>query len=440
MTSPRGKINKAPFQPFRVAGVIVFLIAALVLWLVFLQYSGDFTEKTKLTMLSDRAGLVMDPGSKVTYNGVQIGRVDKVDEIERDGKPAVKFTLDVYPKYLHLIPANVDARIVATTVFGEKYVSMTAPENPLPQRITPSNVIDARSVTTEINTLFQTITSIAEKVDPVKVNLTLSAAAQALSGLGDKFGQSIINGSAALDEVNPRMPIIRHDIQQLAALGDTYADASPDLFDFLNNAATTAHTIHAQEKDLDQALLAATGFGNTGADIFNRGGPYLARGAADLVPSAQLLNTYSPELFCAVRNVSEAEPKVAAFTGGFGGYELRTNVALTGGLGLLGSLPGLGIMAAALVPSMGLAAIAGLVGGSPNPYIYPENLPRINAHGGPGGAPGCWQSITRDLWPAPYLVADTGVSEAPYNHVDVGSPWAIDYVWGRQVGDNTINP
>src|SRR5271156_1382644 len=259
MTSPRGKINKAPFQPFRVAGVIVFLIAALVLWLVYLQYKGDFTAKTKLTMLSDRAGLVMDPGSKVTYNGVQIGRVASIDEIQHDGKPAAKLTLDVYPppgstvtrsQLLALIPANVDARIVATTVFGEKYVSMTAPENPSPQRITPSNVIDARSVTTEINTLFQTITSIAEKVDPVKVNLTLSAAAQALSGLGDKFGQSIINGSAALDEVNPRMPIIRHDIQQLATLSDTYAGAAPDLVNFLNNAATTAHTIHAQEKDL----------------------------------------------------------------------------------------------------------------------------------------------------------------------------------------------
>src|SRR6202000_2017477 len=216
----------------------------------------------------------MDPGSKVTYNGVQIGRVDKVDEIERDGKPAVKFTLDVYPKYLHLIPANVDAKIVATTVFGEKYVSMTAPENPLPQRITPKNVIDARSVTTEINTLFQTITQIAEKVDPVKVNLTLSAAAQALSGLGDKFGQSIINANAALDEVNPRMPTIRHDIQQLATLGDIYVDVSPNLVDFLNNAAPTAHTIHAQEKDLDRALLSAAGFGATGAEIFNRGGPY----------------------------------------------------------------------------------------------------------------------------------------------------------------------
>src|SRR5947209_19113427 len=178
MTQPRGKINKLPNQPFRIAGLIVFLIAALVLWLVYLQYSGDFVAKTKLTMLSDRAGLVMDPGSKVTYNGVQIGRVAQIDEIRRDGKPAAKFTLDVYPKFLHLIPANVDARIVATTVFGEKYVSMRSPEHPLPQRISPKNVIDARSVTTEVNTLFETITSIAQKVDPVKANLTLSAAAQ----------------------------------------------------------------------------------------------------------------------------------------------------------------------------------------------------------------------------------------------------------------------
>jgi phospholipid/cholesterol/gamma-HCH transport system substrate-binding protein len=436
MTSPPGKINKAPFQPFRVAGVIVFLIAVLVLWLVFLQYKGDFTEKTKLTMLSDRAGLVMDPGSKVTYNGVQIGRVASIDEIEHDGKPAAKFTLDVYPRYLRLIPANVDARIVATTVFGEKYVSMTAPENPLPQRITSSNVIDARSVTTEINTLFETITSIAEKVDPVKVNLTLSAAAQALSGLGDKFGQSIINGSAALDEVNPRMPTIRHDIQQLAALGDTYADASPDLFNFLNNGATTAHTIHAQEKDLDRALLAAAGFGATGADIFNRGGPYLARGAKDLVPSAQLLDTYSPEVFCAIRNLHDGEPKVAAFAGGGNGYSLRSESEIFSGLGLALGLPGLGITAA----TMGLAALAGVVGGAPNPYVYPENLPRINAHGGPGGAPGCWQPITRDLWPAPTLIMDTGNSLAPYNHVDTGSPYAVEYVWGRQMGDQTINP
>ena len=215
-----------------------------------------------------------------------------------------------------------------------------------------------------------------------------------------------------------------------------YASASPDLFDFLNNAVTTAHTIHQQEDDLDQALLAAAGFGHTGADIFNRGGPYLARGAADLVPSAQLLDTYSPEVYCAIRNLHDSEPSVAGFAGGFNGYSLRSETEIFSGLALTLSLPGLGLT----VASMGLLGLAGVVGGAPNPYVYPENLPRINAHGGPGGAPGCWQKITRDLWPAPTLVMDTGNSLAPYNHIDTGSPYAAEYVWGRQMGDHTINP
>ena len=62
------------------------------------------------------------------------------------------------------------------------------------------------------------------------------------------------------------------------------------------------------------------------------------------------------------------------------------------------------------------------------------------SHSSRSGAPGCWQPITHDLWPAPALVVDTGASLAPYNHLDTGSPYAIEYVWGRQVGDNTINP
>ena len=426
--------NAPRTPPYKWVGLAVLLIAALVLGFVYGQFRGDFTPKANLTMLAARAGLVMDPGSKVTYNGVEIGRVGSIAETVRDGKPAAKFTLEVYPRYLALIPSNVIADIKATTVFGGKYVSLTTPEHPSPQKITPHTVLDARSVTTEINTLFQTITSIAQKVDPVKLNLTLSAAAQSLEGLGDRFGQSVVNANAILDEVNPRMPQARKDIQRLAALGDTYADASPDLFDFLNNAVVTSRTINAQQKDLDQALLSAAGFGNTGADIFNRGGPYLARGAQDLVPTAQLLDTYSPEIFCAVRNYHDLEPKVASFLGG-NGYSQNTHTEALSGLGLLGNPVSAVVTLASLV-----GGLAGVVGGAPNPYTYPENLPRVNARGGPGGAPGCWQQITHDLWPAPELVMDTGNSIAPYNHLDTGSPYAIEYVWGRQVGDNTINP
>jgi phospholipid/cholesterol/gamma-HCH transport system substrate-binding protein len=435
MTTPV-KEHPPRIPPYKTVAAAFLVVAAVVLALVWFQFRGEFTPKTHLTMVAPRAGLVMDQGSKVTYNGVEIGRVAGISEIQRDGIPAAQFALDVNPKYISLIPANVDADIKATTVFGNKYVSLTSPKNPAPQRITPQHVIDARSVTTEFNTLFETLTSIAEKVDPVKVNLTLAAAAQALTGLGDKFGQSIVNGNAILDNINPQMPQIRRDIQRFADLGEVYANAAPDLFDSLDNAVITARTLHRQEADLDAALLAAAGLGNTGEDIFARGGPYLQRGAADLVPTAQLLDTYSPEFLCTVLSYYDTEPKGYETTGGGNGYSLKTMTELTSGLGGILTLPGLAGTAA----TMGLLGLAGLVGGAPNPYVYPDNLPRVNARGGPGGAPGCWQAITRDLWPAPSLVVDTGASLAPYNHLDTGSPYAIEYVWGRQVGDNTINP
>ncbi len=399
--------NMRRLHRFKIAGAAAVLAGALALALVYVQFRGGFTPTVPLTMLSARAGLVMDPGSPVTYNGVQIGRVASISEAEHNGKPAARFVLEVNPKYLGLIPANVRAEIVATTVFGNKYVSLTSPDKPTPQRITAQHVIDATGVTTEFNTLFQTIYDISEKVDPIKLNLTLDATAEALTGLGDKFGQSIVDGSAILADVNPQMPQLRRDIQQLAALGRVYADAAPDLVGFLNNAVTTVRTLRNQQNDLDSALVAAAGLGDTGADVFGPGGPYLQRIVSDLVPTTQLLDTYSPELYCTLRNGAEVSPKIFESFGGGDGVNLL--------------------------------ALDELVGAA-NPYIYPENLPRINARGGPGGAPGCWQKITHDFWPAPYLVMDTGASIAPYNHFEVGSPWAIEYVWGRQVGDNTINP
>jgi phospholipid/cholesterol/gamma-HCH transport system substrate-binding protein len=397
-----------PLPPYKTVGLVTIVVMGFVGLVLYSQFRGDLTPKTKLTMVVPRAGLVMDPGSKVTYNGVQIGRVAGISEINRDGKPAAEVMLDVTPKYLAQIPANVVAEVKATTVFGNKYVALSSPKNPAPQSITSSTVINATSVTTEFNSLFETLTSIAEKVDPVKVNLTLSAAAQALTGLGEKFGSSLVNGNAILDGLNPRMPRIHFDIARLAALGDTYADAAPELWDALDHAVTTARTLDRQQGELDAALLAAAGVGDTGADVFGRGGPYLARGAADLVPSSQLLDEYSPEILCTIRNFNEVAPKIHNALGD-NGYALG-------------------------------AHSSGSVAGAPNPYVYPENLPRINARGGPGGRPGCWQSITRELWPAPYLVMDTGASVAPYNHFEVGSPLLVEHVWGRQLGDNTINP
>jgi phospholipid/cholesterol/gamma-HCH transport system substrate-binding protein len=385
---------------------VAVTILVVIVVMVFLQFRGDLTPTTDLTLMADRSGLSMDSGSKVTYNGVQIGRVGAVDAVYIGGAAKAKLTLKVDPKYINLIPANVDADLKATTVFGNKYVAFSSPKNPAPQRITSSDVIDVGSITTEYDTLFETVVSVAQQVDPIKLNQTLAATAEALNGLGKRFGQAIVNANDILADLNPQMPQIRYDNQKLADLADVYAGASPDLWTGLEHAATTARTLNEQQANLDQTWMASIGFGNTGGDIFERGGPYLVRGTADLIPTSALLDEYSPAIYCTFHNDAMAEPRVAADVGG-NGYSINLNNEIVF---------------------------------APNPWVYPDNLPRVNAKGGPEGRPGCWQPITRDLWPQPYLVMDDGASIAPFNHFGLGQPVLIEYVWGRQIGENTINP
>lgn len=394
--------------PYKTSGAVLLVVVAALSTLIYAQFRGTFADRTELTVVSGRAGLVVDPGSKVTLNGVEIGRVAGITTTPGGDAEQARLTLEVDPRYLHLIPSNVVADVKASTVFGNKYVAFSSPEDPSPQRLSSGDVITATSVTTEFNTLFETVTAIAEQVDPIKLNQTLTATAEALTGLGDRFGRSLEDANVILDDLNPRMPQVRNDIALTSQLADVYADAAGDLFAGLDAAVTTARTFNDHRSDVDAALMAAVGFGDTATDSLERATPYLVRGAADLVPTTRLLDDYRGMIFCTIRNYAEVGPLIAKSLGG-NGYSLSQ----------YGTITGLG---------------AG------NPFIYPDNLPRVNARGGPEGRPGCWQKVTKDLYPHPYLVMDTGFNLAPYNHVEIGMPFAVDHVWGRQIGEYSINP
>ncbi len=404
--SPSRAPNFYDDEPRKRLGLLLIAITAVLAGIVYIAFRGGFSDTTRLIVMSGRSGLVLDRGAKVTYNGVAIGRVSDIQVSHDGGTAQARLTAEVGSRFLHTIPANVRADVSASTIFGNKYLAFSSPDSPSAQRISRDDVITAATVTTEFQTLFETITGIAEKVDAVQLNLTLSAMAEALTGLGTKFGRSLADGNDILDDANRRLPNLRRDLQRVAELAEIYTGAGPQLLDAVDNSLTTVGTLNAQRNDLDAVLLASAGFAGSAADTFERGAPYLIRAIADLLPTSKLLDTYSPAITCAIRQTAELVPDALDAFGG-NGYSLRDHAQLIG---------------------------------APNPYVYPDNLPRVNGRGGPGGAPGCWQKVTRDFWPAPTLVVDDGASLAPYNHFELGQPILTEYVWGRQVGENTINP
>src|ERR1700678_4530847 len=67
-------------------------------------FRGSFTEAVPVTIVSQRAGLVMNPDAKVKMRGVQVGKVASI-ESRPNGQAALHLAMD--PSEMHLIPANV---------------------------------------------------------------------------------------------------------------------------------------------------------------------------------------------------------------------------------------------------------------------------------------------------------------------------------------------
>src|SRR3546814_9061665 len=128
---------------------------------------------------------------------------------------------------------------------------------------------------------------------------------------------------------NPRMPRIRRNSAGLADLATIYADSAAELLDGLDHATDTARKRNAERRTVDHARMSAVGFADTAADVFERGGPYLVRGAQYLLPTSALLDYYSPQLLCTLRNYSDVAPRFAEMLGG-NGYSLRLRNELVG--------------------------------------------------------------------------------------------------------------
>ncbi len=98
-------------------------------------FRGDFTDTVPVTVVSQRAGLVMNPDAKVKMRGVQVGKVASI-EVRPNGEAVLHLAME--PSQMHLIPHNVVVDIASTTVFGAKFVELLPPDEPVRGSCSPS--------------------------------------------------------------------------------------------------------------------------------------------------------------------------------------------------------------------------------------------------------------------------------------------------------------
>jgi phospholipid/cholesterol/gamma-HCH transport system substrate-binding protein len=354
------------------ATLILVLVLAAAIWLTYALFTGAFRRSVPVTLTSDRAGLVMETNAKVKLRGVQVGRVAAIS----GGREPVTLKLEIDRDQIKNIPANVEAQIRATTVFGAKFVDLVYPSDPSSQRLAAGQVLSSRNVSTEVNTVFENVVLVLDTIDPAKLNSTLSALAEGVRGQGERIGQATTDANQVLLELNPRSETIRADWRALKNFNDTYSVAAQDILATLDAASTTSATVTRQAEQLDALLLATIGLSNSGISLLAPNQANLIKAINVLEPTTNLLYKYNPEYTCLLVGA-----KTLLDTGG---YEAP------GGNGRT------------LLLDIGLAL-------GDDPYHYPANLPVIGAKGGPGGKPGCGSlpDVSQN-WPVRNLVTNTG--------------------------------
>src|SRR5690606_6709527 len=180
------------------AAALVFALVA-VLALTWSMYAGGFAATATVTVEAPRSGLVLDPDAKVRFRGAQIGRVAG---IEHAGE-RVRLRLELDPDLLGMVPADASVDIRSTTVFGAKYVNFVAAADSSSAPLRPGAVVRAKDVTVEFNTVFQRLTDVLGKIDPAKLNATLTAIGTALHGRGATMGELLADADRYLREINP---------------------------------------------------------------------------------------------------------------------------------------------------------------------------------------------------------------------------------------------
>jgi phospholipid/cholesterol/gamma-HCH transport system substrate-binding protein len=349
----------------------VVVIAGIVAVAVGL-FQGSFTESVPVTVISPRAGLVMNTDAKVKMRGVQVGKVASIEP--RPNGQAV-LHLAMYPSELHLIPANVLVDITAPTVFGAKFVDLVPPAQPSSKSLHAGQVLDGQHVTVEINTVFQQLTSVLGKLDPAKLNETLGAIATALSGRGAQIGQTFSDLDSFLAKLDPSLPALSHDIAVSPQVLNAYADAAPDLVKTVDNSTKISQTIVDEQHNLDALLISAIGLADVGNDVLGANRKALTNVLHLLVPTTDLTNEYNKALTC--------------------------------------GLAGMGVLTHAQpLPEPSIWLSASLTWGGER-YRYPTNLPKVAATGGP-------QCLGLPAIPfnthAPLVVTDIGANPAQYGN------------------------
>ncbi len=290
----------------RLTGLAFLLVLCLLVWLSIAVYQKKFADVAMVTLRTNSVGNEMHPHADVKVRGRVIG---EVRDISADGSGA-RLRLALQPGQLKEVPANVTAQMLPTTLFGERFVALIPPQYPDSQHLAAGAVIgqDRSANAIELEKVLSNVLPVLTAVRPDKLSATLTALAQALQGRGEELGQTLVRVDHYLGELNPQLPALNRDIEDLVQVTRVYGQAAPDIVQALTEFSVTSRTIVDERANLGALYASVTDSSRDITDFLRRDSANIIRLSADSRPTLELLARYSPSFPCTLKTLSDFVP------------------------------------------------------------------------------------------------------------------------------------
>lgn len=234
-----------------IAGLVAMALILGGVYVLALYLGGTFKTGREVQANFARAGQLLRSGSDVKLRGVLVGTVTGIDIHPPTGRARVTLLLDP----VHEIPGNVEAAIRAKTLFGEKYIDLNLPEDPV-GRLADGDVIpeDRTTPPIEVEAILEKGVPVLEAVDPEAFGASLHALAVALSGNEDALRRANVQSAKLLTETERTLPNLERNLVHLQRFADALNQTDTDLIRALEGLIAVGEVIRDNPQALRRTL------------------------------------------------------------------------------------------------------------------------------------------------------------------------------------------
>src|ERR1700733_13957742 len=227
--------------------------------------------------------------SNVTYRGIQIGRVTKVEPT----KNGVRATLSIASRYK--IPIDASANVHSVSAIGEQYLDLVSTGDP-GKFFSPGQTITKGTVPSEIGPALDTANRGLSALPKTKIASLLDETALAVGGMGPALQRLVDSTQSIVGDFQANMSDVNDVIANSAPILESQVDSSDSIERWSHNLDTLTAEIAHNDQHVQSVLSRAAPTADEVNEVFSDVRESLPQTVANLEIVGDMLKRYNKGL------------------------------------------------------------------------------------------------------------------------------------------------